>query len=522
MKVCLIQPPQAFAAGAATMKRPCIPLGLAYLAASLREAGHEVQVLDAVAAAPEQLTPFNERIWLLGIPDDEILSRIAPDAGLIGVGMMFSFNWPYMRRLMQLIKRHRPDTPLVLGGEAATAMWSRCMEEVTAIDAVVQGEGEETIVQLAGDCAGDDWRARLAEVPGISFRDGERVVQNPRRARIRDVDDVPWPAWDLFDIDAYRDAHLENGLRRDGEPPTLPMLATRGCPYACTFCTSPNMWTQRYYKRDAKLVVDEIEHNVRTWGVTNFPFQDLTAIIDRKWILEFCNELIERKLNISWQMPTGTRSEVIDDEVAEALYRSGMFTMGYAPESGSDRIRKLIKKRIKAEQFYASVRAAVKHKLRVQSFTIIGFPFETRRDILHTMKMLARLALMGVHDIGINPYMALPGTEINETMDREWLDSLGDDFYFIPLFTHNLILEDWRRANRRIPCWELTLYQLACLVLFYGLSFVSHPRKLWGFVRGLFTSAETSRMQVALKQALRVRAFGSASPGAALDSPPRE
>ena len=103
MKICLIHPPQAFAVGSATMKRPTLPLGIAYVAASLREAGHEVQIVDAVGLAPEELRPFNDRIWLLGLSEDEMLDRIDPDVGMIGVGMMFSFNWPFVRTLA------RPD-----------------------------------------------------------------------------------------------------------------------------------------------------------------------------------------------------------------------------------------------------------------------------------------------------------------------------------------------------------------------------------------------------------------------------
>jgi len=105
------------------------------------------------------------------------------------------------------------------------------------------------------------------------------------------------------------------------------------------------MWLPRWIPRDPIKVVDEIESYVKRYGAGNFPFQDLTAIIQKDWIKTFCQELVRRNLSIQWQLPTGTRSEAIDPEVARLLKASGMTSMAYAPESGSDLTRRLIKKR---------------------------------------------------------------------------------------------------------------------------------------------------------------------------------
>lgn len=288
-------------------------------------------------------------------------------------------------------------------------------------------------------------------------------------------------------------------------PAVIPILATRGCPYDCTFCTSPNMWTRKYVKRNPKLVVDEIQSYVKKYGIKNFPFQDLTAIVDRRWVIDFCNELINRKLNISWQLPSGTRSEVIDDEVAGLLYRSGMFEMGYAPESGSDAVRKRIRKKIARENLFASVRAAVRHQLKIQVFFIVGFPFETRREIFETLKMAARLAWMGAHAVGMNHYMALPGTELTREYDPQWAEKLDDDFYLIPLFGHTLKLKDWRKAHPKLSSWELTFYVVLGFAIFYSISFLRHPKKLWVFLSSAFSANDTSRLQAGIRTLLRYR-----------------
>ena len=135
-----------------------------------------------------------------------------------------------------------------------------------------------------------------------------------------------------FDIEAYKERDLTSGLQVGDDRPALPILATRGCPYQCTFCTSSNMWTTRYVTRSPKLLVDEIESYVRTYDVNNFPFQDLTVIIKKGWIRDFCRELIHRDVRIHWQLPSGTRSEAVDATIARLLKKSGMAHMAYAPD----------------------------------------------------------------------------------------------------------------------------------------------------------------------------------------------
>ena len=118
----------------------------------------------------------------------------------------------------------------------------------------------------------------------------------------------------------------------------MPILATRGCPYQCTFCSSPTMWTTRYIMRNPKDIVDEIEWLVKKYDANDFEFFDLTAIIKKSWMLAFCKELRERKIgNITWQLPVGTRSEALDKETLQAIYDSGCAYICYAPESGSEK-----------------------------------------------------------------------------------------------------------------------------------------------------------------------------------------
>jgi anaerobic magnesium-protoporphyrin IX monomethyl ester cyclase len=406
--MCLVRPPavETFRFSSLSITPP---LGLAYVAGALEAAGHRVEVVDAVVAAPKRHTRYF-RGYLVGLGFDELASRIPVDSKVVGITALFTHEWPAIVQLVAAIKRRLPHVPVVLGGEHVTSMPELCLLTSEA-DYVVLGEGEETIVELVEAL---DAGMPHAELLGIGYRDGDDVTINPRRERTVAIDDIARPAWHLIDLDTYHAHRWMGGMWSHRK--SVPILATRGCPYQCTYCSAPNMWTPRWIPRDPKLVVDEIEHYYRDFGARNFPFQDLTAIIQRQWIIDFCTELLERGLDITWQMPTGTRSEAIDAEVAGLLKRTGMISMAYAPESGSEETRKLIKKKMKTDRMLESMRAAVEADLNVMVFMVIGFPHDTDDQIRENLEFFSTIAEIGINDAAIGFYMALPGTQIFESL----------------------------------------------------------------------------------------------------------
>ncbi|MCA8941622.1 MAG: B12-binding domain-containing radical SAM protein, partial [Planctomycetes bacterium] len=262
MKLQLIHPPVYINKNGLTALRPSLPLGLAYIASVLREDGHDVSVVDALGEAPEQHIVDGD-IWRIGLSTDEVVERIDPDAEAIGVTSMWSYAWPIVRELLHKIRARFPDTPIVCGGEHFTAVYEMSMQQAP-IDFVVLGEGEETAVALFRAL---ELGVDTTVIPGIAYREGDGTIhQNPRRDRIRNVDEIPWPAWDLFDVRAYDENRLVTGIHYGR---TVPILATRGCPYQCTYCSSPNMWTTRWYARPPIDVIDEIQHYVDTYGANN-------------------------------------------------------------------------------------------------------------------------------------------------------------------------------------------------------------------------------------------------------------
>jgi radical SAM superfamily enzyme YgiQ (UPF0313 family) len=505
--VCLVRPPavETFRIGTCSVVPP---LGLAYVAAAAEGAGCRVHVIDAVASAPTTQTRYFQG-HLLGLPLGEIAQRVPDEACAIGITCMFTHEWPMVVELVRLLKARRPELPIVVGGEHATATPEFCLATSRA-DVLALGEGEETAAEIFTALAAG---TPLDAIEGIAYRRGEEIVMNRRRARRVDLDDLPWPAWHLFDLRTYH-AHRFVGPVYS-ERLTVPLVATRGCPYQCTYCSSPNMWTTRWVPRDPKKVVDEMEYYVRNWGAGSFPFYDLTAVIQKDWIVAFCREILARGLDVSWQLASGTRSEAIDGEVADLLRRAGMVNMAYAPESGSDETRRYIKKRVQSERLFDSIEAAAQAELSVAAFMVIGFPHDGPEEMRETLAFLREIARRGVNDLGSAYYMALPGTEMFHTLyergevtiDRNYFRHILEGLSFIPTTSYSPKL-----GRAALFYWKL---RLVAAFYFTRLRVLGLRNVLASGKQTLSGKSHVSRLQSAVRAALRngraaleVRFFG--------------
>ncbi len=499
MKIQLIHPPVFLNVAAMTALRPSLPLGLAYVAASLRQRGHDVAVLDAVGEAPDQVTSGpHKKLVLLGLTPQQIVERLDPTADAFGITNMWSFSWPVVREILQAIKARFPHTPIVAGGEHFTGLPEYSMQQAP-VDCIVLGEGEEGAAEVFDALARRAAPDELHAIAGIWYRDqhGTPTKSLAVRARKKDVDQIAWPAWDLFRVKAYDEQRLVSGIHFGM---TVPILATRGCPYQCTYCSSPNMWTTKWYARDPKNVVDEIEHWHREYGASNFPFHDLTAIVKKDWVLAFCQELASRPFhrNIVWQLPSGTRVEVIDDEVAEWLHKTNGRSLNYAPESGSQETRKRIKKQMKDESLLRAVKAAVKYRLNVAAFFVAGFPEDTVQDLRLTVKLARQLAWHGISDMAFGFFFPIPNTALYRQLLDEGRIELNDAFLMTPIFANEARVQDANNYSYTLSSAQLTRWRYWTLLNFYAVSYGLRP---WRFVRTLWNALrgrETSKMETYL------------------------
>ena len=263
--------------------------------------------------------------------------------------------------------------------------------------------------------------------------------------------------------------------------------------------------------------------------MTNVDFYDLTAIIKREWILAFCAELERRGLTITYQLPTGTRSEVLDAEVLAALHRTGCRNICYAPESGSPVTLARIKKKIRPERMLASLRAATGLGIVVKTNLMIGFPGETRGQLWETVRFGITLAWLGVEDIPLFPFIPYPATALYDELRAAGQVPPQSDEYFARLGYGDL--DSAQSFSRHVTSRELGWVRIVGMLLFLLVGYVRFPRRIVRTIGALWTERSTSVVELRLVdmkrrglawlgRQLRRRAPMTAAPTAAVSRPP--
>jgi len=480
------------------MHTPNPPLGLAYIAGAIKDAGFSYTVIDGTGEALDSISPYPLRgdFMIQGLSFEQIVQRIPQDTRIVGLSCMFSTLWPLTRDLAAYIRERFPHALLVLGGEHGTAVPDLVMRS-SVFDIVVQGEGEETIVELIKAVSlGRPWQ----DIPGLAYLDNGTYRSSGLAPRNRKIDDIPLPDWDAFPIEEYISRHQINGANLGR---SMPLLSTRGCPYQCTFCSSPNMWTTRYIPRDPAKVADEIELYKERYNIANVDFQDLTAVVKRKWVIDFCRELIRRKLNVTWQMPSGTRSEVFDEEVADLLYQSGCRALAFAPESGSPEILQKVKKQVDLDHMLTAMRIAIRRGFRLSCFIVIGFPDETRDTLDKTLRLIRRMAVLGVYDVSVSKFVPYPGSSLFKQLQHEGQIALDDEFFLSPM---DFYTQKAPSYSKHVTTKELYFSMLWMFTNFYVISFACRPlRTAVILLKAVVTGTEETRFAKWLNDILFVR-----------------
>ena len=469
----------------------CPPLGLAYVAAAIRKAGYDPRCVDGIGEAPfQRIALENPNFLIYGLSAQEIGER-AGTCDIAGISLMFSHDWSLGKSIIQEVRKKNPSAIIIGGGEHINAVPEFCLQDCPELDICVLGEGEETTVELLKvfDNGND-----LSHVKGIVYRANGAPVRNALRARISKLEDIPWPAWDLFPLENYLANKLGYGVNPGR---TVAILASRGCPFECTFCSSPQMWTRHWQARATDDVIAEMKYYIENYGAQNFDFYDLTAVIRKDWVLEFCQKIIDRKWKITWQMPAGTRSEALDAESLRMMRLSGQKNLGYAPESGSPATLKRIKKKVAIERMTESIKAALKEKMNVKLNVIMGFPHETSREIFKTFAFLLRMAFLGVHDVYIACFSPYPGSELFKELERDGRIKAMDADYFLMLTSYSDLKHSYSYSPH-LSNRLLRLYRLGGMALFYSLSYLLRPARLLRVVTNLIKGKEESRLDVAL------------------------
>lgn len=365
------------------------PLGIGYVAAALTRAGHDVHILDCTFLSREVA----------------LKRALTYKTDVAGVYCMVTMREDCLAFASALRTRCRL---LVAGGPLPTCDPALFLPH---FDAVVRGEGEQTMVDLIDSLAS---KTGLSTVRGIAYTDRKtnRVVCTAPRAPADELDRIPFPARDLFPNSEY----IRYGKKKNGFSVTT-VMSTRGCPYKCEFCSNV-VFGGSYRERSARSVVDEIERALDI-GYDRISFSDDVFTMNKSRVLAICGEIRRRKLAFCWECLG--RADAVDYETAAAMKQAGCTRIYFGIESGSDRILSLMNKKLTVAQARSAVLAAHAAGLEVGAFFILFYPGDTTDTTLETLRFALSLPL---DYLGLTPPYPLPGTalykRVSDRITRDW------------------------------------------------------------------------------------------------------
>ncbi len=368
------------------------PLGLAYIAAVLEEAGYTVRILDCPALGMS-LEEFRRTV-----------RRLKPT--LVSI----SATTPIIKqayRAAKAVRQEVEDALVCLGGYHPTFMDKECLMECDAVDVVVRREGEYTVLDLTRSVV--DGEEELGEILGITYRDEDgRPVRNPDRPLIQDLDTLPFPARHLLPMDRY----TFFGSRTSATT----IVSSRGCPMRCEFCASAALHGHRLRTHSAERVVAEMLHVHERYGSDIIAFVDDTFTYDRRRVEKICHLLIESDVNITWGC--SARVDTVDKDLLELMKEAGCSTLFFGVESGSQEILDNVNKGFTVEQTKRVFEICKDIGIITVASAVVGLPGETHKSAKRTIKFLKELdpdyAIVSV----ATPY---PGTKFYERAEKEGL-----------------------------------------------------------------------------------------------------
>lgn len=461
-----------------------IPMGLAYLAAVLRK-DFDVKVLDGRAKF-QRIVPKNSKWEYFGYSPEEIIEQVkayAPD--VVGISCLSSFHFLDVADLFKRIKKIDKDIITVTGGTHPTFLADEVMKKYSSIDFIVMGEGEDTFHQLLLNINSEK---EYNQLNGLAFRSNGSYQINPKTKFIENLDDLPYPAFDLFPLDFYEKKSIPFSVTFRSKK-TSPILTSRGCPARCVFCASKNYWGKRYRMRSAENVLDEIEYVVKKYGSREIQFIDDNLTLDKNRARKIFQGLIDRNIDIHWNTPNGIAVWTLDEQMLELMKASGCYELTVAFESGDQEvINKIIKKPLNLNYAEKMVNKMKSLDIQVHSFFIAGFPGETKEQILRSFSFAKKMDLDSAWFFLANP---TPGSELYEICKKGGY--IRDNFSFENIeysLSHIRSNEFTPRQMEKLIVTQFNNYNLGQMVKhpirffkkYFGV-IISHPimslRTIW-------------------------------------------
>jgi len=433
---------------------PFPPLGLAYMAAVLEQNDFEVKIYDCPVCELNHEKLKAE------------LDSFQPT--IVGISSMTPTIDSALKSA-RVAKEVDPDIKVLMGGPHVSFADKQILADEKAVDVIVRGEGEETLLEIAKQ---SPELQKVNEIKGITFRKDNQIIQTPSRPFIQNLDALPRPAYKYLQIEKYRITGRK----------LLPIMTSRGCPYQCPFCVASQMFGAGFRARSPKNVLDELEWLRDEYGAEGISFQDDTLTFDKKRTIEICDGIIERKINLPWGC--GTRADAVTKDLLAKMSKAHCNEIYFGVESGCQRILDSLKKKVTTEQCESAIKWAKEAGMFVTAAVILGYPGETKETMQETLDFIRKVE---PDDAWLSLATPYPGTELRAIVESNgWKMS-----------------KDWRQYNTMNPVFEYPLLPAEEIAQmrrkfynkFYGPSYVLR-QVVKGYLKGNLYSKIMARTAV--------------------------
>ncbi|MBF0093711.1 MAG: B12-binding domain-containing radical SAM protein [Alphaproteobacteria bacterium] len=389
------------------------PQGIAYVAAALRRAGHEVAIWaqDVQHYADEDLTAY--------------LDANAFD--VVGIGVIAGyFQYRRLLRLSKAVNRSRKRPFFVLGGYGPTPEPEFFMRKTEA-DAIVLGEGEAVVCELFDAL---EHNRPFSEVKGIAYRDGETIHVNERAPLIADIRSIPWPAYDLFEMNYYR-LHRPSGVAATEF--AIPVLSGRGCTFKCTFCYRMDTG---HRPRPFDDLLDEIEFLQKTYRIGRFDFSDDLLMVSKQHTVEFCQEVLRRGSKFHWNC--NGRLNYATPDVLKIMKEAGCVFINYGIESVDDVVLRNMKKGLRYDMIIAGIENTQASGIHPGLNIIFGNIGDNRETLKKSVDFLVKYDDQAQFRT-IRPVTPYPGSPLYYDAIAKGLLSGPEEFYEVKHLNSDLV-----------------------------------------------------------------------------------
>ncbi len=387
------------------------PFGLGYIATSLRKHGYNVSILDCA----KENYDYNDF--------ERYIKKNSFD--VIGI-QLFTADFGSVKKSIEIIKNADEKKIIIVGGPHPSCTPKTILNDLEDIDYAFWGEAERGFPELIDQIYYNKDKENLSNISGLIYRDAEAQHAVPNHKINRpyfedNLDKLGMPAWDLIPPDSYPPAPHGVIAKR---LPTAPISISRGCPYPCSFCAAKTVTGRKLRYRSIYNVIEEIKLLYYEYKVREIHIEDDNFTLKKDFVVDFCNSLIKEKLDISWACPNGVRLDTLDLDLLKIMKRSGCYSFAVGIESGSERVLRHMKKKLSLNLIKEKIELCSKIGIRTTGFFIVGYPVETKEDILETIRFAKSTKLDRAEFAN---FMPLPGTaaydyliENNEPINTNW------------------------------------------------------------------------------------------------------